>query len=319
MKKGLLFFTVSSVCILLLFGMAWSKYPEQKIRVICPFAAGGGTDVMARALAKYANPYLDGKLYVENVTGGGGLIGAREGLKGGPDGYTLTMLATTNAIAPHVVKGYPPVDSFDPLCISAIDPMILAVSMDSPFKTAKDLIAHAKANPGKLTAGTSGFGGPNHLVLAAFGTAIGSDFSYVPFKGSAPALVAAGGKHVDLCSAGGAEGLTLAQGKKIRVLISFSEERSPIYPDTLTAKELGYNVVVSRFMGIAAGQGIPKDVRNVLIDAFKKASANEEFKKLIVQSGQIPVLVIDHEAKKWLREQNDFFKIVADKAGIKPE
>ncbi len=319
MKKGFIALMTLSLVIFLGSGLAWSKYPAQKVRIVCPFAAGGGTDVMARALAKYANQYLDGKLYVENVTGGGGLIGAREGLKGAPDGYTLTMLATTNAIAPHVVKGYPPVDLFDPLCIAAIDPMILAVSPESPFKTAKDLIAHAKANPGKLTAGTSGFGGPNHLVLAAFGTAIGSDFSYVPYKGSAPALVAAAGKHVDLCSAGGAEGLTLYQGKKIRVLISFSENRSPIYPDTPTAKEIGYPVVVSRFMGIAAVPAVPNEIRSALIEAFKKAAANEDFKKLIVSTGQIPVLVLDQDAKKWLKNQNDFFKTVADKAGIKPE
>ena len=157
-----------------------------------------------------------------------GIIGAVEGLKGAPDGYTLIMLATTNAIAPHVVKGHPPAEDFDPLCIAVIDPMILAVSPESPFKTAKDLIAYAKANPKKLSGGTSGAGGPNHLVLAAFATAIGSDFSYVPFKGSAPALLAAAGKHVDMSSAGGSEGLTLSQAKKIRVLISFSDKRSPL-------------------------------------------------------------------------------------------
>jgi tripartite-type tricarboxylate transporter receptor subunit TctC len=300
-------------------GVAWSKYPEKKIRVVCPHAAGGGTDLMARSLARYANPFLDGKLYVENVTGGGGIIGAVEGLRGAPDGYTLIMLATTNAVAPHTVKGHPPVEDFDPLCIAVIDPMILAVGVDSPFKTAKELIAYAKANPGKLSGGTSGAGGPNHLVLAAFATAIGSDFSYVPFKGSSPALLAAAGKHVDMSSAGGSEGLTLSQGKKIRVLISFSDKRSPLYPDAPTAKELGYDVEVSRFNGIGTANGVPKDVRKMLSDAFKKAMANKEFIKLIEDTGQIPVLVSDDEARTWIRKQSLFYRGVAEKAGIKPE
>jgi tripartite-type tricarboxylate transporter receptor subunit TctC len=322
MKKGMIWTAVLCFIVLSLeigAPFAWAKYPERKIRIVCPFEAGGGTDVMARALARFANPYLGGKLYVENVTGGGGIIGAREGLKAEPDGYTLVMLATTNAVAPHVVKDYPPVDLFDPICITALDPMILAVSPDSPFKTPNDIIAYARANPGKLTGGTSGYGGPNHFVLAAFGNAIGGEFSYVPFKGSAPALLAAAGKHVDLASAGGAEALTLAQGNKIKVLISFSAERSPIFPQVPTAKELGYNVVVSRFMGISAGKGVAQDVRAVLIHAFKKAMENEEFKKFIVQTGQIPVFVSDQDARTWLKGQSDTFKAVADRIGIKPE
>ncbi len=309
------------LCVIISLGpsLAWSKYPEQKIRIVCPHAAGGGTDLMARSLARYANPFLNGKLYVENVTGGGGIIGAVEGLKGAPDGYTLIMLATTNAVAPHTVKGHPPIEDFDPLAIAVIDPMILAVSADSPFKTAKDLITYAKANPGKLSGGTSGAGGPNHLVLAAFATAIGSDFSYVPFKGSAPALLAAAGKHVNMSSAGGSEGITLSQAKKIRVLISFSEKRSPLYPDAPTAKELGYDVEVSRFNGIGTANGVPKDVRKVLSDAFKKAMANKEFKKLIEDTGQIPVLVTDQDARTWIQKQSLFYKGIAEKAGLKPE
>ena len=300
-------------------GLAWSQYPEQKIRVICASAPGGGTDIMARALVLYANPYLNGKLYVENVTGGGGIIGATEALKGAPDGYTLFMLNTTCAIAPHTLKGHPPVDKFDALLIAVLDPMILAVGPDSPFKNANDLIKYAKANPGKLSGGTSGAGSPNHLVLAAFATGLGSEFSYVPFKGSAPALLAAAGNHVDMASSGGAEGLTLSQAKKIRALISFSEKRSPLYPDVPTAKELGYNVVVSRFMGIGTANGVPKEVKKILSNAFKKAMAKPEFKKFIEDSGQIPVLVTDQEAQVWIQKQSDFFKGVAEKAGLKPE
>jgi tripartite-type tricarboxylate transporter receptor subunit TctC len=223
MRKSMAWFSTLVFIILSLAlgsNSAWSKYPERKIRIVCSWAAGGGTDVMARAFARFVNPYLDGKLYVENMTGAGGMIGLREGLKAEPDGYTLIMIATTNAVAPHVVKDFPPLDLFDPLCIAALDPMILAISPESRFKTTADLISFAKANPGKLTGGTAGYGSPNHLVLAAFAYAIGTEFSYVPYKGSAPALVAAAGRHVDFSSSGGAEATTLIQGKKIKALIS---------------------------------------------------------------------------------------------------
>jgi len=320
-KKMFGIFVWSLVLFFLFLGMntAWAKYPERKIKLICAWAVGGGTDVMARTLTRYVNPYLEGRVYVENITGATGLIAMREILNAAPDGYTIKMLATTNTVAPHFIKDYPTVELLDPICITAEDPMILAVNPESRFKTPQELIAFAKANPGKLTCATAGHGTPNHLAGAALATAIGAQFSYVPYKGSAPALLAAAGKHVDFATSGGSEAIPLAEGKKVKPLISFSVQRSRLYPDAPTARELGYDIVISRWMGVGAPKGLPKEVKAILVEAFKKALENDEFKKFILQNGMDPVLASPEEAAIWLKKQNDYFRSVTTKAGIQPE
>jgi tripartite-type tricarboxylate transporter receptor subunit TctC len=274
---------------------------------------------MARTLTRLVNPDLGGRMYVENITGATGLMGMREALNAPPDGYTLMLLTTTNTIAPNIIKDYPSVELLDVLGVAAEDPMILAVAVDSPLKTAGDLIAKGKANPGKVTGATAGHGSPQHLANAAFAAATGTEFSYVPFKGAAPALVAAAGKHVDFASAGISEAITLKEANKIRALLSLSAKRTRLYPDTPTGKELGYDVVISRWMGIGAPKGLPPEIRNLLIETFKKAMETQEFKKYIDQSGQEQFHGGPEEARLWIKNQNESFKKISDRAGIKPE
>jgi tripartite-type tricarboxylate transporter receptor subunit TctC len=246
-------------------------------------------------------------------------MGMREALNAAPDGYTLMLLTTTNTIAPNVIKDYPSVELLEALSVAAEDPMILAVATDSPLKTAADLVAKAKAAPGKVTGATAGHGSPQHLANAAFAAATGTQISYVPYKGAAPALVAAAGKHVDFASAGISEAVTLKEANKIRALVSLSAKRTRLYPDTPTAKELGYDIVISRWMGVGVPKGLPPEVRTLLLETFKKAMETEEFKKFITQNGLEQFHGGPEEAKAWIKNQNDYFKKVADRAGIQPE
>lgn len=298
---------------------AWGKYPEKKIKYIVPMAPGGGADLLARALAKYVNMYLDGKVYVENVTGGGGAIGFREGGKANPDGYTITMLVTTITIAPHVTKDYPTYDLYDPICVLAQDPMLITVPTESQFKSIQDLIAHAKANPGKLTAGTSGVGGPSHLGMAAFGDSIGTSFTYVPYKGSAPVLTAAAGKHVDIGTSTCSEATALVQGKKLRPLLVLESKRSPLFPDIPTSHEIGHPVVINFWRGIGVPKGTPKEVKAALVEAFHKTMQNDECKKFFDSVGLERVYLGPEEAGPWIKNQNDFFKAIATKVGLQPQ
>jgi tripartite-type tricarboxylate transporter receptor subunit TctC len=298
---------------------AWAKYPDRKIRFIVPMAPGGGADLLARALARFVNPYLSDKVYVENVTGGGAAIGFREGAKAAADGYTITMLVTTLTIAPHITKGYPTYDLYDPICILATDPMMITVSIDSPYKTIADLIAYAKANPGKLTSGTSGVGGPSHLGIAAFGEAIGTQFTLVPHKGSAPVLVAAAGKHVDIGTSTCSEAIAMVEGKKLRPLAVFSPNRSRLFPDVPTTKEAGHEVYLDFWRGIGVPKGTPQEVKNVLVDAFRKSMENQECKNFMDQQGLDRVYLGPKEAGPWLKNQHEFFKNTATKLGIQPQ
>jgi tripartite-type tricarboxylate transporter receptor subunit TctC len=298
---------------------AWGKYPEKKIKFIVSMAPGGGADLLARALSRYVNPYLDGKVYVENVTGGGGAIGFREGAKATPDGYTLTMLVTTITIAPHVIKDFPTYDLYDPICLLGQDPMLITVNTESRFQNISELISYAKANPGKLTAGISGIGGPSHLGMAAFGDSIGTQFTFVPYKGSAPALTAAAGKHVDIGTSTCSEATILVQGKKLRPLLVFETKRSRLFPDVPTTKEIGLPVVINFWRGIGVPKGTPKEVKAILADAFQKAMESEECKKFFDQVGLERVYLGPEEAGPWMKNQNDFFKSIATQIGIQPQ
>lgn len=320
MKRGVLTLVVLALVAALGVQTAWAaKFPERKIKLVCAWAAGGGSDIMARTLARLANEHLDGRVYVENITGATGLLGMREVLNAQPDGYTLMLLTTTNTIAPAVMKDYPTPDQLDAFSVAGEDPMIIVAGVDSPYKSAADFIAAAKASPGKLTVGTAGHGSPQHLAVAAFAAAAGIQLSYVPFKGAAPALVATVGRHVDVVSPGVSEAMALNAAKKIRALVSLSTKRLAQYPDAPTAKELGYDVVVSRWMGLAAPKGLPADVKNTLVSVFKKVTETEEFKKFNTQNGLEPFVGTPDEARAWIKHQADYFKKVADKAGIQPE
>jgi tripartite-type tricarboxylate transporter receptor subunit TctC len=305
----------------LVFGVdsIWAKYPEKKIRFVAAFAPGGGSDLVARTLAKYVNPYLDNRVYVENVVGAGGAIGFREGAKASPDGYTLTMIVTGLTVSPHVVKDFPSYDLFDPICIVAQDPMILTVGMENRFKTIQDLIFYAKVNPGRVSVSTAGVGSVNHLEIAAFADAIGAQFNIVPFKGSNPALVGALGGHVDVATSGCSEAISLVEGKKLRPLVVFGTKRSRLYPDVPTARELGYEVVIYMWRGVGVPKGTPKEVKAVLVEAFRRTMEDEECKKFMDQIGLERIYLGSEEAAAWLKAQNDFFKNVVTKIGLKPE
>jgi tripartite-type tricarboxylate transporter receptor subunit TctC len=299
--------------------VSWAKFPDRKIRLIVPMAPGGGADTLARMVTRHANASLQDKMYVENVTGGGGAIGFREGAKAAPDGYTLTMLVTTITIAPHVTKGFPTVDLFDPVCVLATDPMMLTVHIESPYKTIAELIAYAKANPGKLSAGTSGQGSPGHLGMAAFADATGTQFTYVPFKGSAPALAAAAGKHIDVATSTCSEAIALVGGKKLRALVVLNPDRSPLFPEVPTTKEIGLPLVLNYWRAMGVPKGTPPDVKAVLVEAFRKAMEKEEVKQFLNKQGLNRVFLPPEQAGPWLKNQHEFFGKIAQKIGLQPQ
>lgn len=299
--------------------LSWAKYPEKKIRLIVPFAPGGGADIMARALHKYANPYLGGRLYVENIAGASGAIGWREAARADPDGYTLTMMVTTMMTAPHITKNFPTYDLFDVIGVTAQDPGMFSVKIDSRFKTIQELIAFAKANPGKLVVSTAGVGAIDHLYISAFAKSIGADFNYVPYKGAGPAVVAAAGGHADAVGSGYSEAFNLLQGKKLRPVLVFTPHRFPNYPDIPTSTEIGQPLVIYHWRAVGAPKGIPPEAKGVIVEAFKKAVENPEFQKMVKDLGLEPAFLGPNEAGPFLKKQNDFLSGIAKKIGLQPQ
>jgi tripartite-type tricarboxylate transporter receptor subunit TctC len=302
-----------------LVNFAWAAYPDRKIRFIIQFEPGGMSDATARAVVRYANPHLGERIYVENIPGGGSAIGSWECLNAPPDGYTLALLVTSTIVGPYVNKKAPSYDLFDPVCILALDPLTVSVKTDSRFKTAADLISYAKSHPGDVTLGTAGFGTIHHIGVEAFARATGAKFTQVPFKGSGPSVVAATGGHVDGAMASCFSVRPYVEGKKLQVLVVLDTKRSPLYPEVPTARELGYDAVAVTFQGIGVRKGIPEEVKAVLVEAFRKATEDEGYKKLMDQMGLERLYLSPKEAVPWLKSQHDFIKDLATKLGLKPE
>ncbi len=317
----LLMNVVFSILLSLMFlvNFVWAGYPERKIRFIIPFEPGGMSDATARTIVRYANPYLGGRIYVENIPGAGVATGSLECLNAPPDGYTLTLLVTSTLVGPYINKKSPSYDLFDPICIVALDPLTVSVKIDSRFKTAADLISYAKLHPGDVTLGTAGFGTIHHIGVEAFVGATGVKFTQVPFKGSGPSVVAATGGHVDGTMASCFSVRPYVEGKKLRVLVVLDAKRSPLYPEVPTARELGYDAVAVTFQGIGVRKGIPEEVKAVLVEAFRKGTEDEGYKTLMDQMGLERLYLAPKEAAPWLKSQHDFIKNLATKLGLKPE
>jgi tripartite-type tricarboxylate transporter receptor subunit TctC len=310
------------VAVISLFGnmdLVWAAYPDKKIRYIVPYAPGGFTDNSSRTLVRFLNPHLGNRIFVDNVAGAAGAIGMRETAKAAPDGYTLACYIVTLMIGPLVVKDYPTWDALDPVCIVTSDTSMVIVKEDSRFKTMKDLISYAKANPGEVTFGHSGVGSASHIQNTAFAEAAGVKFRWVPYKGANPAVVAAMGGHVDVAGATVSDVLTYVQGKQIRPLVIYKETRSPFFPDVPTARELGYDLVLGMWSGPALPHGVPAEVKKILLDASRKATEEEGYKKAMDQMGFERFFWPTEEATRKLKSLNEFYKGLGTRMDLKPE
>jgi tripartite-type tricarboxylate transporter receptor subunit TctC len=308
--------------LLLSFGIvctSWAEYPEKSIKLIIAFAPGGITDSVGRAMAVYVNPYLGGKIYVENVSGAGGGIGFRVGAKAAPDGYTLTAMVNSIAVGPHIIKGYPPYELFDFICIVAQNPMLILVKKDSPFNSAKDLVAFAKEKPGKLSGCTSGVGSLSHISIAAFAHAAEFQINLVPYKGAGPCLTALAGGHIDVAPGGVNEIIPLLEAGKLRPVVVLGEKRYWMLPEIPTAKELGYDVVINQWIGIGVPKGTSAEIRAELLQAFRKGTEGEKFRDFLKKMGMEYYFLGPSESHKLVSESDEYFKTIITQMGIQPK
>ena len=253
-------------------------YPERPITFVCPWPAGGTADQTMRSLCAVAAKQLGQTIVVENKTGASGMLGLKAMASAKPDGYTIGQIPIS-------------VTRFSQLGTVQIDPLKdltyiartsgqtfgIAVQSSSPFKTLKDLVAHAKANPGKLTYGSAGIGGATHVGMVEFASTAGVEFNHIPFKGGSDALQALMGGHVDVL-ADSSSWAQHVQSGKLRLLATWGEQRTNDFKDVPTLKEAGYNVVVDAPNGIGAPRGLDPAVAARLREAFKVAAASPEFK-----------------------------------------
>jgi tripartite-type tricarboxylate transporter receptor subunit TctC len=266
-------------------------FPSKAITIVVPYAPGA-TDREARKIAEMAAKHLGQPVLVENRDGAGGTIGAAHVARANPDGYTLLYAApAVLTVAPLVGKPPYVYEDLMPLARASITPHYLAARLDAPFRNAREMVAYAKANPGKLTFGSPGNGTAVHLAGEALADAAGFQFTHVPHRGLAPALTAVMGGFVDVVI--GAPGVINAQVEagKLRPIAQFGATRAAALATVPTLKEQGIDLALRADFGFFAPKGLPTDVVQRLNEALQKAIESEEFKSFVAVSLVAPAFL----------------------------
>ena len=298
---------------------AEDNYPSRTVEVIVQSAAGGGTDLQARILAEKAKQMLGQEFMVTNKSGGGRVVLTLIA-KSKDDPYLLgAMTDSTISIAPHVEKiNYEP---FDYTFIAQFGTLDFGVFVrpDSPFKTFKELLDYAKANPGKLTMGITEVNSGNHLALLAVCKKENIKMSFVPFMGANPTTLALLGGHVMAASSASSGFARQVKAKQVRLLCMMSDERAEEFPDVPTLVELGYPGFVFQSWYLMVGpKNMDKAAAKKLADTYRKAMESPEFKKLandLVTYTSKPLFLDD--LKKALQQRHDFNRGLVKSLGIK--
>ena len=271
------------VCVAALFGLAApalaQQYPAKEVQIIVPYAAGGATDLVFRALAASSQKYLGKAVVVVNKPGGGGAVGFTDAKQAKPDGYTLVTAITPITILPHQVKTAFTYRDFEQIINVVQDPAMFQVRADAPWKDLKEFLDYARANPGLITVGNSGAGGGVHLIALAFEKAAGVKFNHIPFAGGGPSVTALLGGHVNAVSVSPPEGIPHVRAGKLRIIALFSEQRMPDFPNVATVREQGVNFAMGQWRGLAAPKGTPPEAIRVLHEAFRKGMDDPAFVK----------------------------------------
>jgi len=255
---------------------AAAAYPEQPIRLVVGFSAGGTTDVVARIVGKEVGEALGQPVVVENRPGAGSNIGAEMVARAKPDGYTLYMVAVTSAINQTLYKNirFNLVDDFAPVALAVRVPNVLVVNPDLPVKSVKELVDYAKKNPGKLNFASSGSGTSIHMAGELFKQLADIDVVHIPYKGSSPAVTDLIGGQVDFMFDNMPSSWPQVEGGKLRALAVTTAERSKAAPDLPTMQEEGFPTFdVSSWFGVIAPKGTPDDVVEKLNKAIRDALA----------------------------------------------
>ena len=271
---------------------ARAEYPDRAIKMIVPFAAGGGTDVIARIIAQNLNSRWGQPVVVENQPGASGAIGTRAVMKAAPDGYTLLMASTGALMAVSAgADGSRPFDVnkyLTPIAIGAAPPYLLVASPNLPVKTTADLIRYAKEKPDGLTFGSSGVGAASHLSGLLFGSETGIKMLHVPYKGTGPAVTDLLGDRIDIMFAPGPVVAQFVQSGQLKTLGVTDTRRSKFYPDVPTVADAvpGYESV--GWFGLLAPPNTPLDIVKKLNEVIVAAMQTQEFRDHLAMLGAEP-------------------------------
>ena len=304
--------------------LALAAYPDKPIKVIVPFAPGGGTDLVARTLGITMAEDLRQPIVIENKPGGSTVVGTDALAKSAPDGYTLVVATLAHAVNPSLKAKLPYSQDkdFAPVILVGVSPNVVVVSANSPYKTFSEFLAAAKANPGKLSYASQGGGTSAHLAGELFNSLTNTKLTHVPYKGAGPALTDVIGGQVDVMFATASAVGSLVDGGKLRALAVTTPARSPspqlsMLPTVAESGVPGYSA--GSWYGYFAPAGTPPDVINKLNAAIKKGVQSPVFKSRVESEGLVIRAGSPEEFGKFVKAEELRWQKVIKDANISPD
>jgi tripartite-type tricarboxylate transporter receptor subunit TctC len=284
---------------------------------VVPFAAGGGTDAMARAMGDASRTHLTQPIVVLNKPGAAGGIGLTEVANAKPDGYKLALVTADMVIIPHLGLTKTTYEKFTPIIQLNADPSAITVAADSPYNTIEAFLEAARAKPESMQVGNAGIGSIWHLAAAALEDKTGAKFNHIPFNGGNPAVLALLGGHIDAVAVSPAEVMQYVKAGKLKPLAVMADARVPGFENVPTLKERNIDLSIGTWRGIAAPKGTPQPVLDVLGAAFRQAAAENSLKRFMAEQN-LGYAVADQQTFTALMERdNTTFKALIEKFGMR--
>ena len=298
------------------------QYPSKPVRVVAPFAPGGGTDFIARLMAaKLTEGFGGTQVIVENRPGAGATIGTEFGVKQAPDGYTLTMIAASYSVNPSLYKlNFDPVADMTPIIQIAKGPFLVVVHPSMPVKNMKELIGVAKAQPGAINYATSGQGSIVHMATELFGMMAGIKMNHIPYKGTGPALTDTMAGNTTLLFGSIAATLPLTKGGRLKPIAVTTAKRIPALPNIPTIDESGVKGYdVTNWHGLIGPKGLPKPIVDRVNGEVNKIIKQKDMVEKLEADGVSPVGGSPEDFLKVIQREIPQWKKVAAQAKVKVE
>lgn len=303
-----------------LFAAAQAEKPyptASDVRVIIPKGAGGGTDISARGLLQYLAKNIPGVNFIPtNKPDGGGVTGMVETANAKADGYTLGMVTVELAMFPHQGKSPVTYAEFESIAAPIAAPAALILPVDSPINTLGEFVAYAKANPNSIKVGNSGMGAIWHIAAMKFEEAFDVQLKHIPYpNGTADIVAALLGGHIDATIADPSGVKGQYDAGNVKVIAMMAEERSNLYPDVPTFKELGQDLTIRAWAVLVAPKGTPESVLTILREAAKKTYEDPDYINYFVRQGIDPVKIIGEDADTMMKDDHEMYEVMLTKIG----
>lgn len=314
--SGLLTSLLAASSLLLASPTQAADYPTRQIELIVPFAAGGGTDLVARAFAEASKPHFPVGVGVINKPGGGGAIGFSELAASRPNGYKLAMGTAELTILPSLGMVKFKTEDFTPLGLFNMEPSAVTVKIDAPWNTLEEFLAWAKENPGQVRVGNSGTGAIWHLAAASLEDKTSVTFNHVPFDGATPAVTALLGGHIEAVTVSTAEVLNQVEDGKLKTLAVMSTQRDANMPDVPTLQEKNIDLSIGAWRGLVISSKTPQNVIDFLTTAIAATADEPSFKEALAKMRLNYVWLDRAEFQALLEEQQRDFSVTIEKLGL---